>query len=108
MLKKMVTALAAVMVMAGVAYAERFVMVTHTQGTDPFWPVVQKGGQEEAKWSTKGARRREKETTWSQMEAKRATKAILELHFGSILDNFFIKDLYKIEYVFRLRFLIDF
>lgn len=23
-------------------------MVTHTQGTDPFWPVVQKGGEDAA------------------------------------------------------------
>ena len=49
MLKNVITALTAVMVMAGAAYAERFVMVTHTQGTDPFWPVVQKGGQDAAK-----------------------------------------------------------
>lgn len=34
---------------AGAAHAERFVMVTHTQGTDPFWPVVQKGGEDAAK-----------------------------------------------------------
>ena len=26
------------------AFAERFVMVTHGEGKDPFWPVVQKGG----------------------------------------------------------------
>ncbi|MDE0228030.1 MAG: sugar ABC transporter substrate-binding protein, partial [Spirochaetaceae bacterium] len=29
--------------------AERFVMITHTQGTDPFWPVVQKGGEDAAR-----------------------------------------------------------
>ena len=34
---------------AGAANAERFVMITHTQGTDPFWPVVQKGGEDAAK-----------------------------------------------------------
>jgi simple sugar transport system substrate-binding protein len=34
--------------MAGVANAERIVMVTHTQGTDPFWPVVEKGGRDAA------------------------------------------------------------
>merc|ERR1711991_536611 len=28
------------------AFAERYVMVTHGQGTDPFWPVVQKGGED--------------------------------------------------------------
>ncbi|NKC15549.1 MAG: substrate-binding domain-containing protein [Gammaproteobacteria bacterium] len=30
------------------AMAERYVMVTHTQGTDPFWPVVEKGGKDAA------------------------------------------------------------
>ena len=34
---------------AGATSAERFVMITHTQGTDPFWPVVQKGGEDAAK-----------------------------------------------------------
>jgi simple sugar transport system substrate-binding protein len=28
--------------------AERYVMVTHTQGTDPFWPVVEKGAKDAA------------------------------------------------------------
>lgn len=28
--------------------AERYVMITHTQGTDPFWPVVEKGGRDAA------------------------------------------------------------
>ncbi|MEO0496492.1 MAG: substrate-binding domain-containing protein [Pseudomonadota bacterium] len=27
---------------------ERYVMITHTQGTDPFWPVVEKGGRDAA------------------------------------------------------------
>lgn len=31
------------------AQAERIVMVTHTQGTDPFWPVVEKGARDAAK-----------------------------------------------------------
>ncbi len=31
------------------AMAERYVMITHTQGTDPFWPVVEKGGRDAAK-----------------------------------------------------------
>ena len=43
-----VTALAATLLVAGTASAERYVMVTHTQGTDPFWPVVQKGGEDAA------------------------------------------------------------
>lgn len=30
------------------ATAERYVMITHTQGTDPFWPVVEKGGKDAA------------------------------------------------------------
>jgi len=30
------------------AMAERYVMITHTQGTDPFWPVVEKGGRDAA------------------------------------------------------------
>ena len=33
---------------AGAAHAERYVMITHTQGTDPFWPVVEKGGRDAA------------------------------------------------------------
>jgi len=41
--------LAAALLVSGAAYAERFVMITHTQGTDPFWPVVQKGGEDAAK-----------------------------------------------------------
>ena len=41
--------LAAALLVAGTASAERFVMITHTQGTDPFWPVVQKGGEDAAK-----------------------------------------------------------
>jgi len=34
---------------AASASAERYVMITHTQGTDPFWPVVEKGGRDAAK-----------------------------------------------------------
>ncbi len=40
---------AAALLVSGAASAERFVMITHTQGTDPFWPVVQKGGEDAAK-----------------------------------------------------------
>jgi len=29
--------------------AERYVMITHTQGTDTFWPVVEKGGRDAAR-----------------------------------------------------------
>ena len=34
--------------MATSAVAERYVMITHTQGTDPFWPVVEKAGRDAA------------------------------------------------------------
>ena len=30
-------------------FAERYVMVTHGEGKDPFWPVVQKGGEDAAR-----------------------------------------------------------
>ena len=42
-------AVMAILLVAGTAGAERFVMITHTQGTDPFWPVVQKGGEDAAR-----------------------------------------------------------
>ncbi|WP_299372120.1 sugar ABC transporter substrate-binding protein [uncultured Tateyamaria sp.] len=52
MKKTMFAALAAATAIAGAAYAdghsERYVMITHTQGTDPFWPVVEKGGRDAA------------------------------------------------------------
>jgi len=41
-MKKLVMAGAALAMMASTAIAERYVMITHTQGTDPFWPVVEK------------------------------------------------------------------
>lgn len=47
-MKKALLAAAAVAVFSGSAYAERYVMVTHTQGTDPFWPVVEKGAKDAA------------------------------------------------------------
>lgn len=39
---------AALALMASAATAERYVMITHTMGTDPFWPVVEKGGRDAA------------------------------------------------------------
>tara|TARA_A100001234_G_scaffold76783_1_gene67923 strand:- start:399 stop:1304 length:906 start_codon:yes stop_codon:yes gene_type:complete len=48
-MKKLILTLSAVAMMAGVAHAERYVMVTHGQGTDPFWPVVQKAGEDAAR-----------------------------------------------------------
>ena len=47
-MKKLVLAATAAMMVAGAASAERYVMITHTQGTDPFWPVVEKGGRDAA------------------------------------------------------------
>ena len=47
-MKKLLLAVAAVALMTGSALAERYVMITHTQGTDPFWPVVEKGGRDAA------------------------------------------------------------
>lgn len=48
-MKKIMFAAAAAALVAGTAMAqERYVMITHTQGTDPFWPVVEKGGRDAA------------------------------------------------------------
>jgi simple sugar transport system substrate-binding protein len=48
-MKKIILATAAIAVMASSAFAERYVMVTHGEGKDPFWPVVQKGGEDAAR-----------------------------------------------------------
>ncbi|MEM7718772.1 MAG: substrate-binding domain-containing protein [Pseudomonadota bacterium] len=51
-MKKVLLATAVAATMASGAFAdghgERYVMITHTQGTDPFWPVVEKGGRDAA------------------------------------------------------------
>lgn len=47
-MKKLLLAGAALAAMSSGAWAERYVMITHTQGTDPFWPVVEKGGRDAA------------------------------------------------------------
>ncbi len=47
-MKKVLLLAAAVMMTAGAAQAERYVMITHTQGTDMFWPVVEKGAKDAA------------------------------------------------------------
>lgn len=47
-MKKILLIAAAAVAFSGSAYAERYVMVTHTQGTDPFWPVVEKGANDAA------------------------------------------------------------
>ncbi|MCG6882162.1 MAG: sugar ABC transporter substrate-binding protein [Silicimonas sp.] len=48
-MKRLLLAAAAATIAATGAFAqERYVMITHTQGTDPFWPVVEKGGKDAA------------------------------------------------------------
>ena len=48
-MKRILLAAAAAATVASGAFAqERYVMITHTQGTDPFWPVVEKGGRDAA------------------------------------------------------------
>ena len=47
-MKKLATATAAFLMLTGAAHAERYVMITHTEGTDPFWPVVEKGARDAA------------------------------------------------------------
>lgn len=47
-MKKFILSLTAFLLFAGAAMAEKYIMVTHTQGTDPFWPVVEKGGRDAA------------------------------------------------------------
>lgn len=48
MKKSTIAAATALVMLSGSALAERYVMVTHTQGTDPFWPVVEKGAKDAA------------------------------------------------------------
>ena len=48
-MKKILLAATAALALTTSALAERYVMITHTQGTDPFWPVVEKGGRDAAK-----------------------------------------------------------
>lgn len=47
-MKAVLTTATALALVAGAAHAERYVMITHTQGTDPFWPVVEKAGSDAA------------------------------------------------------------
>lgn len=47
-MKRLLITAASLAFMAGMAHAERIVMITHTQGTDPFWPVVEKGARDAA------------------------------------------------------------
>ena len=46
-MKRLTTLCAGALMLAGsAAMAERYVVITHTQGTDPFWPVVEKGAKD--------------------------------------------------------------
>jgi len=47
-MKFFLIAIAALVLVTSSAFAERYVMVTHGEGNDPFWPVVQKGGEDAA------------------------------------------------------------
>lgn len=47
-MKKILLAGAALAAIGTAAFAERYVVITHTQGTDPFWPVVEKGARDAA------------------------------------------------------------
>ncbi|SMX41745.1 sugar ABC transporter substrate-binding protein [Maliponia aquimaris] len=45
-MKKIFLAATALAALTAPAFAERYVVITHTQGTDPFWPVVEKGAKD--------------------------------------------------------------
>lgn len=47
-MKNLLAATTSLLVLASAAHAEKYVMITHTQGTDPFWPVVENGGRDAA------------------------------------------------------------
>ena len=42
-MKNILMTIVAIVFATSTAFAERYVMVTHGEGKDPFWPVVQKG-----------------------------------------------------------------
>ncbi len=48
-MKKILLTFVAIVFVTSSAFAERYVMVTHGEGNDPFWPVVQKGGEDAAR-----------------------------------------------------------
>ncbi len=49
-MKKVLLSIVALVFITSSAFAERYVMVTHGEGKDPFWPVVQKGGEDAAEY----------------------------------------------------------
>ena len=48
-MRKILLTFAAIVFVTSSAFAERYVMGTHGEGNDPFWPVVQKGGEDAAR-----------------------------------------------------------
>ena len=48
-MKKLMITFAMFFALVSSVFAERYVMVTHGEGKDPFWPVVQKGGEDAAR-----------------------------------------------------------
>ena len=48
-MKNILMTIVAIVFATSTAFAERYVMVTHGEGKDPFWPVVQKGGEDAAR-----------------------------------------------------------
>jgi simple sugar transport system substrate-binding protein len=48
-MKNILMTIVALVFATSAAFAERYVMVTHGEGKDPFWPVVQKGGEDAAR-----------------------------------------------------------
>ena len=48
-MKKFLITIAALVFVTSSAFAERYIMITHGEGKDPFWPVVQKGGEDAAR-----------------------------------------------------------
>ena len=48
-MRNILMTIVAIVFATSAAFAERYVMVTHGEGKDPFWPVVQKGGEDAAR-----------------------------------------------------------
>tara|TARA_B100001142_G_scaffold249647_1_gene249663 strand:+ start:496 stop:1401 length:906 start_codon:yes stop_codon:yes gene_type:complete len=47
-MKKIVVIAFAISLFTGAAFAERYIMITHGNGSDLYWPVVEKGGRDAA------------------------------------------------------------
>jgi simple sugar transport system substrate-binding protein len=48
-MRKLLSVTAVLFALTTSAQAERYVVITHTQGTDPFWPIVEKAGRDAAR-----------------------------------------------------------